>query len=250
MSQRGQIKTGRPSRAFDALLTSLVSVVGIGFFTACCLVAAVLCRLAKVQADVLFVEFVGWNLLLAWIPLVLAYALSWAAERRSARAALPMLALAWIVFLPNAPYLVTDLVHLHPSFNAPSLITFSLLAFTGVLIGVRSVQLAQRAVESLWGVAAGRRAVQVIALLAGFGVYVGRVLRWNSWTIILHPRELVHVVARSVDRIPAEPGYASVRLLGIVVFAGGFYLTYRLFTNARTEAARVGPASVRSGAKS
>ena len=57
-----------------------------------------------------------------------------------------------------------------------------------MLIGVRSVQLAQRAVETLWGVAAGWRAVQIIAVLAAFGVYIGRVLRWNSWTILLHPR--------------------------------------------------------------
>ena len=201
--------------------------------------AAALCRLADVEPGY---GFIRWNLFLAWIPLILAYALSWAAERRATRAALPVLAAVWIAFLPNAPYLVTDLVHLRGSLSAPNLITLSLLAFTGVLIGVRSVQLAQRAVERLWGVAAGWRAVQVIAVLAAFGVYVGRVLRWNSWTIILHPRELAHETAQIALRSPSEPGQVSVGLLGIVVFAGSFYFAYRVLTGSGARAARLTPA--------
>ena len=78
--------------------------------------AAVLRRFAQVEPGY---GFIRWNLFLAWIPLILAYTLSWAAEHRVARRALPVLAAAWIVFLPNAPYLVTDLVHLRASFNGP-----------------------------------------------------------------------------------------------------------------------------------
>ena len=242
MSERAEIGAGRVSRAFDALRAALLSLTGIGFFTACCLVAAALCRVAQVEPGY---GFIRWNLFLAWIPLILAYTLSWASEHRVARAALPVLAAAWIVFLPNAPYLVTDLVHLRASFSAPNLVTLSLLAFTGVLIGVRSVQLAQRAVERLWGVAAGWRAVQIIAVLAAFGVYVGRVLRWNSWTIVLHPRELAHETAHIALRIPSQPRHVGVGLLGIVVFAGAFYVAYRVLTGAGAGAARLTP--VRSG---
>ena len=107
------------------------------------------------------------------------------------------------------------------------------------------MQLAQRAVERLWGVAAGWRAVQIIAVLAAFGVYVGRVLRWNSWTIVLHPRELAHETAHIALRIPSEPRHVSVGLLGIVVFAGVFYVAYRVLTGAGAGAARLTPA--RSG---
>jgi uncharacterized membrane protein len=245
MSQHAEIEAGRVSRAFDALRATLLSAIGIGFFSACCLVAAAPSRFADVEGP--GYGFIGWNLFLAWIPLILAYALSWAAERRAARVALPVLAAAWIIFLPNAPYLVTDLVHLRGSFNVPNLITLSLLAFTGVLIGVRSVQLAQRAVETLWGVAAGWRAVQVVAVLAAFGVYVGRVLRWNSWTIILHPRELAHETAHIALRIPSQPGHVSLRLLGIAVFAGSFYFAYRALTGSGAQTTRLTPA--RSGSE-
>jgi uncharacterized membrane protein len=247
MSQHAEIEAGRLSRAFDALRAALLSAIGIGFFSACCLVAATPSRFADIEGP--GYGFISWNLSLAWIPLILAYMLAWAAQRRVTRVALPVLAAAWIFFLPNAPYLVTDLVHLRGSFNVPNLITLSLLAFTGVLIGVRSVQLAQRAVETLWGVAAGWRAVQVIAVLAAFGVYVGRVLRWNSWTIILHPRELAHETAHIALRSPSEPAHVSAGLLGIVVFAGSFYFAYRVLTGSGGRATRLRRAPARSGSE-
>ena len=107
------------------------------------------------------------NLFLAWIPLGLAYAIAWAARREVTRPALPLLACAWILFLPNAPYLVTDIVHLHrDEVNVVNAIELTLLAICGLLIAVKSVQLVQRAVETLWGVAAGWRAVQAIIVLA------------------------------------------------------------------------------------
>jgi uncharacterized membrane protein len=243
MSQRPPVAaaTSRP-RALDALRAALLSPIGIGFVTALCLVAADLRRFAEVEPSY---GFLRWNLFLAWVPLVLAYGIAWAARREVTWPALPLLALGWIVFLPNAPYLVTDLVHLREQVNLPNAIVLSLLAFTGLLIGVKSIQLVQGAVERLWGVAAGWRAVQVIAVLTAFGVYVGRVLRWNSWTILVHPHQLAHAVLRS----PSEPGRVGLGLAGIVVFAAAFYISYRVLTGARAEAARLAPAPARAGAE-
>ena len=117
MSERAEIGAGRVSRAFDALRAALLSLTGIGFFTACCLVAAALCRVAQVEPGY---GFIRWNLFLAWIPLILAYTLSWASEHRVPLGRLSRCcAAAWIVFLPNAPYLVTDLVHLRPRSARP-----------------------------------------------------------------------------------------------------------------------------------
>jgi uncharacterized membrane protein len=239
MSQRAPAEAGWLSRGLDAAREALLSAVGIGFFTAMVLVAGAVRRMGEIEGDF---GFLRWNLFLAWIPLVLAYALTWAARSRITWIALPPLALLWIVFLPNAPYLITDLVHLHEAPSVINAIVLGLLAFTGLLIGVKSVQLVHNAVETLWGERAGWRAVQVIAFLVALGVYLGRVLRWNSWTIILHPHELAHVVLRS----PSEPGRVAFGLIGVAVFAAAFYLSYRVLTGPRSHAARLAPASARA----
>ena len=215
----------------DAVRATLLSPIGIGFFTALCLVGNDLRRFAQIEPGY---GFLSWNLVLAWIPLVLAYGIAWAAKRELAWPALPVLALAWIVFLPNAPYLVTDIVHLREEVKRPNAIVLFLLAITGLLIGVKSVQLVQRAVESLWGAAAGWRAVQVIAVLTAFGVYLGRELRWNSWTVISDPHELAHAVLAS----PSEPGRVGLALLATLAFAVAFYAAYSLLAGSNADAAR------------
>lgn len=56
--------------------------------------------------------FLVWNLALAWVPLVLAVCL-WVGYRRDwPRPLLGLAAVAWLLFLPNAPYILTDYVHL------------------------------------------------------------------------------------------------------------------------------------------
>lgn len=234
MSQPSGAGARRAPRWFERLRVALLSPVAIGFVTALCLVGESLRAFAGLQPEY---DFLVTNLVLAWIPLALAYAISLAARRAVTWPALPLLACGWIVFLPNAPYLVTDLVHLDEGVSLPNAIELSLLAVTGLLVGIKSVQLVQGAVERLWGVRAGWRAVQVIALLTAVGVYLGRVLRWYSWTIFQHPHDLAHVVLRS----PAEPVRVGLGLLGILAFASAFYLTYRVLTGARAEPVRLAP---------
>ena len=127
---------------------------------------------------------------------------------------------------------MTDLVHLRDGVNGPNLVLLSLLAITGLLIGVKAVQLVQGAIERLFGTTAGRRAVQLIALLAACGVYLGRVVRWNSWTAIRHPHVLVHAIIRS----PSDPDRLLAALFGTAIFAIGFYVAYSLLARPRPTA--------------
>jgi|SRR4051794_23557635 uncharacterized membrane protein len=239
MSQRAPAEAAREPSAFEALRVTLLSPVAIGFVTAICVVGNRLRAAAGIQPEY---GFMVTNLFLAWIPLALAYAIAWAARREVTRLALPLLACAWIIFLPNAPYLVTDLVHLRHQASVVNVAEMSLLAFAGVLIAVKTVQLVQGAVETLWGVAAGWRAVQVTVVLAAIGVYIGRVLRWYSWTLFDHPHHLVHAVLRT----PSQPVRVGLGLIGILVFAGGFYLVYRVLTGAKAETPRLTPGAVES----
>ncbi len=145
--------------------------------------------------------FLLWNLLLAWLPLLfawmatLAYARGRARERGAWGHWLLALtsALAWLIFLPNAPYLITDIAHLRPFDHIPYFYDVTMLfslALTGLMLGFASLAWMQEVVRERWGRWPARGfAVSVIAL-ASFGVYLGRFLRWNSWDILIQPNAL------------------------------------------------------------
>src|SRR5262249_40204331 len=127
-------------------------------------------------------RFLLWNLFLAWIPLLLALAL-YDLYRRGSRSTLfaPIGAL-WLLFLPNAPYIVTDFIHLDALRRTPLWldgITLSAFAWTGILLGFVSLYLVHAVVRHRFGARVGWEAVLVALALTSAGVYLGRVLRWN-----------------------------------------------------------------------
>ncbi len=166
--------------------------------------------------------FLVWNLFLAWCPLALAFA-AWLANRSGASMlVIAPIAAGWLLFFPNAPYLVTDLIHLRISdgrlqlFDAALLSTFGL---TGVALGYASLYLVHDIVRerigprAAWVMAAGALAA------AAVGVYLGRILRLNSWDAVLEPLLLPRLVARRIEDPLGNPdlflfvGLASVLLL-------------------------------------
>ncbi|MCI0578683.1 MAG: DUF1361 domain-containing protein [Chloroflexi bacterium] len=132
-------------------------------------------------------QFLVWNLFLAWLPLLFALA-----ARRWRRRPAPLVtcALAWLLFLPNAPYLLTDLMHLGRAGGIPLVYdTVMLLSFTmtGLLLGFVSLYLMQELVSGLAGRWAGWLFAGAALGLSSFGVYLGRFLRWNSWDVFTNP---------------------------------------------------------------
>ena len=92
-----------------------------------------------------------WNLVLAWVPLAFAL-LAYDRDRRRGRGGFALFAplLLWLAFLPNAPYLVTDFVHLRDETTMPVWFDVALLssfAWIGLLLGFVSVYLAQGVVR-------------------------------------------------------------------------------------------------------
>lgn len=135
--------------------------------------------------------YVAWNLFLAWLPLGFA----WLAVRpRATPMAVRVVAgLVWLLFLPNAPYLVTDLMHLRVSGGVPILYDVVLLfsaALCGLALGLVSLRWMQSAVRARLGVWPGRLFGLAALGAAGFGMYLGRYLRWNSWDVLIRPAAL------------------------------------------------------------
>lgn len=169
--------------------------------------------------------FLVWNLFLACIPLASARALAAMSRGRAPGWAQCLVFGLWLLFLPNAPYIVTDLVHL----SRPAGIVFwydlgTLLscAGAGVLIGYLSLLDVQQIVEDRFGKTAGWLTAGGALLLSGFGVYLGRVMRWNSWDVVTDPVGLFRSVADSVLNARLHAHTYLVTLL----FGAGLLLGY------------------------
>jgi uncharacterized membrane protein len=142
--------------------------------------------------------FLIWNLFLACIPPVITRVLRTAHNRRSPTVVQLALIALWLLFLPNAPYLVTDFVHLSP--GTPLLSWYDLMlllscAGTGLLLGYASVFDVHAMAAVRFGHKLGWVTVVVALLLSGYGVYLGRVQRWNSWDIVTNPGGLLGSIA-------------------------------------------------------
>ncbi len=170
-------------------------------------------------------DYLVWNLVLAWVPLVSALAIEQA--RGVARRAW-LLAL-WLAFLPNAPYLVTDLVHLgaHGRAVPPVLdaATLAVAAVTGLVLGFSSVALVERRLRETLGRFATAVSLGALAL-ASVGVYFGRVLRLNSWDLLARPRLVLAAVAEGLLDPQAHP-LALTGTLALAAFLVVSYLAFR-----------------------
>ncbi len=178
-----------------------------------------------------------WNLFLAALPLIWSATFQSAIARKSLIWASLSFAL-WILFLPNAPYLLTDLIHLNPKQNVPEWYILAMLlscAATGTLIGYISLMDVHDAIERRFGFTAGWLLALGSLMLCGFGIYLGRFLRWNSWDALTRPLDFARtVVGQFIDAGP-HPHPIPVTL----IFGGGLVIGYValrvLTTPARAE---------------
>jgi uncharacterized membrane protein len=155
-------------------------------------VALVACRVLATGA--LRYSFLVWNVFLAWIPVVAALVLHGQRGKAFGLAWSAPVAIVWLLFFPNAPYIATDLMHLRLVGAAPLWFDTMLLlwfATLGLVLGFVSLFLVHRRMDEAWGPLAGWAAVLVMSALSGFGIYLGRFGRWNSWDVLMRPTRLL-----------------------------------------------------------
>jgi uncharacterized membrane protein len=174
-----------------------------------------------------------WNLFLAWLPLLFALAVYQRHQRGERRGwRLGVLAALWLLFLPNAPYIFTDLMHLNSWFAGHYWVDLSLvlmMALTGFMLGFISLYLMQTVVAQRWGQAAGWGLIVVATGLSGFGIYIGRILRWNSWDVVVHPVKFSGSIGHWAMHPLVNPGttFAFPLLFGTFLFLG-YVMLYAL----------------------
>ncbi len=168
-----------------------------------------------------FYRFLVWNLFLAWIPLICAAA-AFARARRRLDAIVIALLLLWLLFFPNAPYMLTDFIHIGERPSVPlwyDALMLSSFAWTALLLGFASLYLVQLVVRNAVG-AVWSWVVVVLALaLASFGVYLGRFVRFNSWDALLRPNRVAHVISNQL-----EDPFRHPRLVAVLVVLTAFLL--------------------------
>ena len=169
--------------------------------------------------------FLVWNLVLAWLPLVFALL---ARENfntgRQRKWRFYTLAVAWLLFFPNAPYIFTDLIHLTTWFARYfwiDLAMFLLFAIVGLVLGFLSLYLMQSVVAQMYGRVVGWLFAALAAGLCSVGIYLGRFLRFNSWDVV-RPWKFVHGLdAWMGGRVP------HISSAGFMAFFATFlFLTY------------------------
>ncbi len=160
-------------------------------------------------------RFFVWNLVLACIPVF--FAAGFAVVRRGIW--LTPLGLGWLAFLPNAPYLVTDLVHLDSGVELwRHVMQYGVASWTGVILGVVSMHLVHQRIEREFGAVIGWIAAVVSVGLCAIGVVIGRFQRWNSWDLVTQPGA---VAATTLDWVRSPLAY--VRPTGVALAVGAFF---------------------------
>ena len=205
-----------------------LALVSLALASALCL-AALLARWA--YGEVGAYDFLPWNLFLAWIPLVAAVAVYDAERRGAGLSVLLPLGAIWLLFLPNAPYLLTDFIHLGSRDDAPiwfDIVLFGSFAWTGMLLGFLSIFLVQAVVRHEAGAVWSWVLVGASLAASSFGIYLGRSLRWNSWDFVVRPGALLEDIGtRLVDPLSYPRGVGMTIALTAVLATG--YLTMYAF---------------------
>lgn len=178
--------------------------------------------------------FLVWNLFLATIPFAAAL---WFEQARGFVMRAVMFSV-WLLFLPNAPYIVTDFIHLRVRPPVPLWFDILLLlsaAGTGLLLGYGSVMIVQRVIERRRGAAMGWLAAAVALFLSAFGMYLGRFVRFNSWHVVTAPMPLFEDIAyRLMNPMQHPRTFAVTALYGLALLLGYVALHVVAENNQRT----------------
>ena len=186
-----------------------------------------------------FLEYrnLAWNLFLAWIPYIasitaaalnLRYPGSWGLL-------LPFPGIVWFLFFPNAPYLVTDFLHLE--FRPPVPLWYdigmiSCFAFTGCLLAVISLHIMHALVEEKTGGLIGWLFTIFVLPLCALGIYLGRFGRFNSWDFLINPKEIIKMLTR-----PFIDPVDNLRLIGFTIMFTAilavFYLSFTALSSRK-----------------
>lgn len=177
-------------------------------------------------------SWIIWNLFLAFIPLVLSYFL-FLKQNQQRNFFWWITFLVFFAFLPNAPYLLTDIIHFIQAIREGYsiwLITlgFIPLHFFAIFLGWEAYVISVIS-QSHYLKTQGKSNFIFISeilthALCSMGIFLGRFLRFNSWDFATQP----DVVFQSLITILSSPISVLIILLTFTVLTIFYWLTKQI----------------------
>jgi len=135
--------------------------------------------------------YILWNIFLAIIPFVISsLLLGINNQKKMNQITFVVAGIIWLLFLPNSPYIITDLIHIGEVRFAPDLFDSFLVfssAWAGLLLGMHSINHMEQILISKYSKKIASIVIIKVMILVSFGMYLGRFLRFNSWDIFASP---------------------------------------------------------------
>ncbi len=160
--------------------------------------------------------FIPWNLFLAWLPLLFSSMIK--DEKFSFKNV--MFFCLWLLFFPNSPYLITDLFHLEQREGVPlyyDLVLLFMAAWNGLLMGLYSLRNIEQLLLKRFSVTKVKLMLLSFFALCGFGIYLGRYDRYNSWHLVTQPFDLMEGIFSKIISPASHPRVWAVTILFAVV---------------------------------
>ncbi|MBK9492906.1 MAG: DUF1361 domain-containing protein [Haliscomenobacter sp.] len=187
------------------------------FLLSCYCFALSLFRL--IYSDTLVFIFLNVNLFLAFLPWFFSSLLIIYPKLQQSKIAVTVLLCTWLLFFPNAPYILTDLFHLRHQFSMPVWFDLALIlsfAWTGLLFGLLSLWDIEKVLRNFLP----PRIIPVVSVLllflGSFGIYLGRYLRWNSWDILREPFGILYDISdRLVNPLDHPRTWGMTIIMGL-----------------------------------
>ena len=176
------------------------------------------------SGSLMYIFFV-WNLFLGVIPLGVSTLLI----RKKQGNIQWVLFAGWLLFFPNALYIITDLVHLkdrpHVPFWFDMILVFS-AAMNGLIMAYLSLQRVELFLKTKFDEPKTNFILFGCLFLSSFGVYIGRFLRWNSWDVLLNPFGLSLEITQHIIN-PFQHLHTWEMTIVLTFFFSIFYFTIK-----------------------
>jgi uncharacterized membrane protein len=142
--------------------------------------------------------YMFWNIFLAFVPFFISSVLLVSTNKNNIIKPFFIIGfILWFLFLPNAPYVMTDFIHLGRIRAVPimyDIFFFFSSAYVSLLMGLYSLHHIEKILLLKFSKKVINIIIPVIILFASFGIYLGRFLRFNSWDLFTSHSSLLATI--------------------------------------------------------
>lgn len=175
--------------------------------------------------------YLFWNIFLAFVPFFISSLLILNTKKEDIFRPIFIIGfILWFLFLPNAPYVLTDFIHLGRIHGVPVMYDIFVIfssAWVSLLMGLYSINHIEKIILLKFSKRIVNIIIPTIILFASFGIYLGRYFRFNSWDLFTGYSSLFSTIW---DIFTKSNHYINVYYYTILFFAFiyTFYLCFKI----------------------